>query len=46
MLQHTVLSYKIDLYFLKQRLAIEVGEIEHRDRDESKEAERKKTPWL
>ena len=38
--QHSVLSYQIDLYFLKYRLAIKVDEKGHTDRDERKENER------
>ena len=34
--QHSVLSYQIDLYFPKHKLAIEVDEKGHIDRDEKK----------
>ena len=42
LLQHSVLSYRIDLYLLKHRLAIEVDEKGHKDRDEHKEIEKQK----
>ena len=38
--QHFVLSYQIDLYFPKHKLAIKVDEKGHTDRDERKENER------
>ena len=41
LLQHSVLDYKIDLYFPKHILVIEVDEKGHTDRDEKKENERK-----
>ena len=43
LLQHTVLSYKIDLYFVEHKLAIEVDEKGHRDGDRYEEIEREKT---
>ena len=36
LLQHSVLNYQIDLYFSKHKLAIEVNEKGHTDRDEKK----------
>ena len=42
LLQHSVLDYKIDLYFPKHKLAIEVDEKVHSDRDDEKENEREK----
>ena len=42
LLQHSVLDYKIDLYFPKHKLAVEVDEKGHTDGDEKKENERKK----
>ena len=41
-LQHSVLDYKIDLYFSEQRLAIEFDGKKHKDRDKHKEIERQK----
>ena len=43
LLQHTVLSYKIDLYFVEHKLAIEVDEKGHRDGDRYEDIEREKT---
>ena len=40
LLQHSVLGYKIDLYFSEYKLAIEVDEKGHTDRDKRKEMER------
>ena len=40
LLQHSVLSYRIDLYFLKLGSAIEGDEKGHKDRNEYKEVER------
>ena len=40
LLQHSVLNYQIDLYFSEHKLAIEVDEKGHTDRDEKKENER------
>ena len=37
--QCSVLGYRIDLYFHKHKLAIEVGELEHADRNLSNEIE-------
>ena len=42
MLQHNVLGYRIDAYFLKYRLAIEVDEQGHNGRDSDYEIERQK----
>ena len=43
LLQHSVLSYKIDLYFVEHKLAIEVDEKGHRDGDRYEDIEREKT---
>ena len=40
--QYSVLSYRIDLYFHKYRIAIEVDELGHTDRNRSNEIERQK----
>ena len=40
LLQYSVLDYQIDLYFLERKLAIEVDEKGHTDRDEKRENER------
>ena len=40
--QHSVLGYRIDLYFHKHKLAIEVDELGHADRNLSNEIERQK----
>ena len=40
--QYSVLGYRIDLYFHKYRLAIEVDELKHADRNLSNEIERQK----
>ena len=37
---HSVLSYQIDLHFPKYKLAIEVDEKRHTDRDKRKENKR------
>ena len=42
LLQRYVLSYRINLDFLEYKLAIEVNEKGHKDRDEHKEIERQK----
>ena len=42
LLQHSVLGYKIDLYFPEHILAIEVDEKGHKDRDKHKEIGRQK----
>ena len=42
LLQHSVLGYKIDLYFPKHKLAIEVQEKRHTDRDEKKHTHKKR----
>ena len=36
LLQHSVLGYRLDLYFPKHKLAIEVDEKGHTDRDKRK----------
>ena len=41
--QYTVLGYRIDLYFHKYKLAIEVDEIGHYDRNIDSETQRQKT---
>ena len=40
--QHFVLGYRIDAYFLKYKLAVEVDEKEHNDRDLKSEIEKQK----
>ena len=40
--QCSVLSYRIDPYFHKYKLAIEVGELEHADRNINNETERQR----
>ena len=40
--QNSVLGYKIDLYFHKYKLAIEVDELGHADRNINNEIERQK----
>ena len=40
--QHFVLGYKIDAYFLNHKLAVEVDERGHNDRDLESEIERQK----
>ena len=40
MLQHSVLNYQTELYFSKRKLAIEVDEKRHTDRNEKKGNER------
>ena len=42
LLQHSALSYRIDLYFPKHKLAIEIDEKGHKDRNKYKEVERHK----
>ena len=42
LLQHSALGYRIDLYFPKHKLAIEVDKKGHTDRDKRKENEREK----
>ena len=42
LLQHSVLSYRIDLYFLEYKLAIEIVEKRHKDKNEHKAIERQK----
>ena len=49
MLQHNVLGYRIDAYFPEYKLAIEVDEQGHNDRDINYEIERQKAikrTWL
>ena len=41
--QHCVLGYRMDTYFPKQKLAIEIDENGHQDRDFEAEIERQKT---
>ena len=41
-IQYSVLGYRIDLYFHKHKLAIEVDELGHADRNLSNEIERQK----
>ena len=41
-LQHSVLGYRIDLFFLEHKLAIEIDKKGHTDRDNGQENERKK----
>ena len=49
-LQHNLLGYRIDAYFLKYKLAIEVDEQGHNDRDIDYEIKRQKSnrrrTWL
>ena len=40
--QYSVLGYRIDLYFHKHKLAIEVDELGHADKSLSNEIERQK----
>ena len=40
--QYTVISYRFDLYFRKHKLAIEIDELGHADRNLNKEIERQK----
>ena len=40
--QHLVLGYRIDVYFLKHKLAIEVDQRGYNDRDLESERERQK----
>ena len=40
--QYNVLRYRIDLYFYKHKLAIEIDELGHADRNLSNEIERQK----
>ena len=41
--QYTVIDYRIDLYFHKHKLSIEVDELGHADRNLDNEIERQKT---
>ena len=41
--QYSVLSYKIDLYFVKYKLAVEIDEHGHKERDSQKELSRENT---
>ena len=40
--QHSVLNYEIDLYFSQHKLAIEVDEKGHTDKDEKKKTMKEK----
>ena len=40
--QYTVIGYRIDLYFHKYKLAIEIDELGHADRNLNNEFERQK----
>ena len=40
LLQHSVLNYRIDLYFLQHKLPAEIHEKGHKSKDEHKEVER------
>ena len=40
--QYTVIDYRIDLYFHKHKLGIEVDELGHADRNLNSDTERKK----
>ena len=40
LLQHYVLGYRTDLYFPKHKLAIQIDEKGHKDRNKYKETER------
>ena len=42
LLQHSVLGYNFDLYFPQHKLAIEIDEQRHKDRDKHKEIVRQK----
>ena len=42
LLQYYLLGYRIDLYFLKHKLAIEIDEKGHKDKNKYKEVERRK----
>ena len=42
MLQHSVLGYRIDMFFPEHKLAIEIDKKGHTDRDKGQENERKK----
>ena len=41
--QYTVIDYRIDLYFHKHKLGIEVDELGHADRNLNSDIERKKS---
>ena len=41
--QYTIIGYRIDLYFHEHKLAIEVDELDHNDRNIDNEILRKKT---
>ena len=41
--QYTVLSYRIDLYFHKYKLAVDVDELGHNERNIGHEIQRQKT---
>ena len=42
LLQHSVLGYRIDLYFSEHKIAMEIDENGHKNRDVYKEIERQK----
>ena len=46
--QYSVLDYQINFYFLEHKLAIEVDEKGHTDRDENKKMKekKKKITWM
>ena len=41
-IQYTVLGYRIDLYFYEQKLAIEIDELDHNDRNTDYEIKRER----
>ena len=41
--QYSLLDYRVDLYFYEYKLAIEVDEFEHDDRNNNYETQRQKT---
>ena len=41
-IQYTVLGYRIDLYFYEQKLAIEIDELDHNDRNTDYESKRQR----
>ena len=45
LLQNSVLGYKIDLHFPKHKLAREVQEKGHNDRDKKKKKKKKERKW-
>ena len=42
-IQHLVLSYEIDIYFPEHRIAVEIDELGHTNRDNNKEITRQKS---